>query len=422
MNIKEKAKRAKQVTSILSCMSQKEKSKFLKDIAKELVKNKSRLFKENEKDMDEEKNAVLKGRLKFNDAKINDLVLGLNNLADMDDPVGKITRATELDDGLELYRVSYPLGVVGVIFESRPDAMVQIASLCFKSGNCVLLKGGKEARNTLVALHSIFVEVSMKNNINPNWIQMLYDREDVARMLKLEEYVDMIIPRGSKELIRHIMDNTRIPVLGHSDGICHIYIDDDADLDMAIKICVDAKCQYPAACNAVETLLVNSKIASRFLPKLQKAMPNVKLLGDDKVRKIINVEKATEKDWRAEYNDLILSIRIVESLEHALEHINKYGSKHTDSIVTKDRKKAEYFMHVVDSANVYWNASTRFSDGFRYGFGAEVGIATSKIHARGPVGLDGLLTYKWKLVGTGNIVADYNGEKPKRKFKHRDIL
>jgi glutamate-5-semialdehyde dehydrogenase len=242
-------------------------------------------------------------------------------------------------------------------------------------------------------------------------------------MLDLDDSVDMIIPRGSGEFVRYIMEHTKIPVLGHSSGICHIYVDEDSDTDMAVSIVYDAKCQYPAACNAVETLLVHKSVASEFLPKLKDTLDlvNVELIGDDSTRKVISIPQASEKDWSTEYNDLKLSIKIVDSVDDAIMHINKYGSRHTDSIITKNKNIAKKFMKRIDSANVFWNCSTRFSDGYRYGLGAEVGISTSKIHARGPVGVEGLVIYKWKLIGNGNIVADYVGSSPKKKFTHKKL-
>jgi glutamate-5-semialdehyde dehydrogenase len=255
------------------------------------------------------------------------------------------------------------------------------------------------------------------------WIQLLETRQDVTEMLALEEHIDLIIPRGSNEFVRHIMNNTNIPVLGHADGICHVYVDGDADLEMAVNVTVDSKCQYVAVCNAAETLLVDAKIADTFLPKVKAALEqkNVELRGCEKTASMIEVKPATEEDWSAEYLDNILSIRVVDGLDAAIDHINRYGSGHTDSIVTADKGKAERFMSLVDSANVFWNCSTRFSDGYRYGLGAEVGISTNKIHARGPVGLEGLLIYKWRLSGTGQIVADYSGPDAK-KFTHRKLV
>jgi len=366
--------------------------------------------------------APLLKRLKFDEDKIADVCAGIDSLIKLDDPVGKTITATELDEGLELYKVSCPIGVIGVVFESRPDALVQISTLCLKSGNSVLLKGGSEAGSTNRILTDVISRASEKAGLPKGWIQLLETRQDVAEMLRMDRYIDLVIPRGSNEFVRYVMDNTNIPVLGHAEGICHVYIDSDADLDMAVNIAVDSKCQYVAVCNAAETMLVHSGIAEAFLPRVKTALQRkgVELCGCDKTASIIEVKPATEQDWSTEYLDYIISIKVVDSVDEAIEHINKYGSNHTDSIVTADREKAARFMDLVDSANVFWNCSTRFSDGFRYGLGAEVGISTSKIHARGPVGLEGLVIYKWKLLGTGQVVADYTGPNAK-KFTHKKI-
>ncbi|MCK5283317.1 MAG: glutamate-5-semialdehyde dehydrogenase [Nanoarchaeota archaeon] len=419
--IKEKAKHAKEASILMASISKGNKA--LLEIAKSLKEKKEFLIRENQKDLEESKdigNALLK-RLLFDEKKIDELVKGLNDLAEIDDPVGKTLKVTELDQGLELYKVSSPIGVIGVVFESRPDALVQISSLCLKSGNSVLLKGGKEALHTNKALFNLIKEVSEKNNIPKGWIQLIETREDVNEMLKLDEYIDLIVPRGSNAFVKYVMDHTNIPVLGHSDGICHIYVDKDVDIDLALKVCFDAKCQYAAVCNALETLLVNSKIAEEFLPRLKNDLETakVRLLGDEKTLKIIDIGKADEEDWSTEYNDLILSIKIVDNLDDAINHINRYGSRHTDAIITKDKENAKRFMQLVDSANVFWNCSTRFADGYRYGLGAEVGISTAKIHARGPVGLDGLMIYKWKLIGKGHIAADYSDNK--KSFTHKKL-
>ena len=327
-----------------------------------------------------------------------------------------------MDKGLDLYKVSCPIGVIGIIFESRPDALVQISTLCLKSGNACLLKGGAEAANTNKILFEIIRDSSIKAGIPENWIQLLQTRADVQVILELDKYIDLIIPRGSNEFVRYIMDNTNIPVLGHAEGICHIYVDSKADIDMAVKITVDGKTQYAAVCNAAETLLVHKDIAKKFLPLVKTALEakDVELRGCEKTRKIINIKRASGKDWSTEYLTEILSIKIVDSLDEAIEHINTYGSHHTDIIVTQNKVVAADFLELVDSANVFLNASTRFSDGYRYGLGAEVGISTNKIHARGPVGLEGLVIYKWKLIGSGQIVADYSGRDAKQ-FTHKKL-
>ncbi len=427
MNIFEIASIAKSASIQLAAAGTDVKNNALAEIAKALKQRSAEIVSANKEDLvTAEKNNLagpLLKRLKFDEGKIADVCAGIESLIKLDDPVGKTITATELDKGLELYKVSCPIGVIGVVFESRPDALVQISTLCLKSGNAVLLKGGSEAAITNKILAETVSEASENAGIPKGWIQLLETRQDVAQMLAFDEYIDLVIPRGSNEFVRYIMDNTNIPVLGHADGICHVYIDSDADLDMAVNITVDSKCQYVAVCNAAETLLVDNKIAEKFLPKVKTALEEkgVELRGCEKTASIIKVKPATEEDWSTEYLDYILSIRVVEGLEEAIEHINHYGSGHTDSIVTADKEKAERFMALVDSANVLWNCSTRFADGFRYGLGAEVGISTNKIHARGPVGLEGLVIYKWKLFGTGQVVADYSGLNAKQ-FTHRRLV
>ena len=426
MSISDIAVKAKAASIQLAAVKTAVKNKALAEIAAALRQNSSEIIAANKKDLAEaEKNnlaAPLLKRLKFDEGKIADVCAGIESLIKLDDPVGKTLTATELDKGLELYKVSCPIGVIGVVFESRPDALVQISTLCLKSGNAVLLKGGSEAAETNRILADVICAAGEKAGIPKGWIQLLQTRQDVAEMLAMDENIDLIIPRGSNEFVRYIMDNTNIPVLGHADGICHVYIDGDADLKMAVNIAVDSKCQYVAVCNAAETLLVDAKIAESFLPKVKEAMAkhNVELRGCDKTAAIIDVNPACQEDWSTEYLDYILSIKVVDGLDEAIEHINRYGSGHTDAIVTADSQKAEKFMELVDSADVFFNCSTRFSDGFRYGLGAEVGISTNKIHARGPVGLEGLLIYKWKLTGTGQIVADYTGPNAK-KFTHKKL-
>ena len=352
--------------------------------------------------------APLLKRLTFREEKLAAVTAGLKALAALADPIGQTTYACELTEGLKLYRVACPIGVIGVIFESRPDALVQIASLALKSGNAVLLKGGREALRTNQALCDCLREAAEKVGLPADFAQLLTTRDDVAAMLKEDALIDLIIPRGSNEFVRYIMDNSRIPVLGHADGICHVYVDASADVEMAVSIAVDSKAQNVSVCNAMETLLVHRDIAPVFLPKLLPAMQakNVRLLGDEATQAIIPVDAATEADWATEYLDYTLSIRVVDDLEAAIDHINRYGSGHTDCIVTEDMTHAQAFMTRVDSAGVYHNVSTRFADGFVYGFGAEVGIATGKIHARGPMGLEGLTTYKYKLLGSGQLMSE----------------
>ena len=427
MNISEIAAAAGAASIQLAVARTDVKNNALAEIGKALKQHSAEIISANKEDLvTAEKNNLagpLLKRLKFDEGKIADVCAGIDSLIKIDDPVGKTITATELDKGLELYKVTCPIGVIGVVFESRPDALVQISTLCLKSGNAVLLKGGSEAAKTNRILAETISEASEKAGLPKGWIQLLETRQDVAQMLALDEYIDLVIPRGSNEFVRYIMNNTNIPVLGHADGICHVYIDSDADLDMAVNITVDSKCQYVAVCNAAETLLVDYKIAEKLLPKVKTALEEkgVQLRGCEKTVSIIDVKPAVEEDWSTEYLDYILSIKVVDGLEQAIEHINHYGSGHTDSIVTADKNKADSFMDLVDSANVLWNCSTRFTDGFRYGLGAEVGISTNKIHARGPVGLEGLVIYKWKLLGTGQVVADYVGSDAKKKFTHKSL-
>ena len=425
MSVLQSAMAAKEASIYLAAISTDIKNNALLTIAQALQKNIHAIVQANSIDLERSQQenipAPLIKRLKFDEAKINEVIAGIESLIKLPDPVGNTLLATQLDDALTLYKVSCPIGVIGVIFESRPDALVQISTLCLKSGNTVLLKGGSEAKETNKILSQIIYDAGVAAGIPQNWLTLLETREDVTALLKMDDYIDLIIPRGSNAFVKYIMDNSRIPVLGHADGICHTYIDKDADITMAVKVATDAKVQYVAVCNATETLLVHRAIAHTFLPLIQQELKkyNVEIVGCEQTQKIINVNPATEEDWKTEYLDYKISIKVVDTLDDAIHHINKYGSKHTDSIITNDQQAAKKFMDLVDSGNVFWNCSTRFSDGFRYGFGAEVGISTSKIHARGPVGLEGLIIYKYKLIGNGNIVEDY--VKGKRTFKHKKL-
>ncbi|MCL6477265.1 MAG: glutamate-5-semialdehyde dehydrogenase [Peptococcaceae bacterium] len=422
MRMNELASRVKEASIKLAGAGTELKNNALARIAQSLRNRKEEIIRANLEDLKrserENLSAPLLKRLKFDEAKIEDVVDGIYSLIALEDPVGKTLLSTELDDGLELYKVTCPIGVIGVIFESRPDALVQISTLSLKSGNGVLLKGGSEARETNRILAEVIIKASQEAGISANWAALLETRSDVNEMLKMDKYIDLIIPRGSNDFVRYIMDNSRIPVLGHADGICHCYIDEDADLDMAVKVVVDSKTQYVAVCNALETLLVHEKAAPVFLPELKKALEQkqVDLIGCPKTLAVIPGIPATEEDWKTEYLDYKLSVKVVSGIDEAIDHINTYGSGHTDSIITRDKGKAALFMDYVDSGNVFWNCSTRFSDGFRYGFGAEVGISTGKIHSRGPVGLEGLVIYKYRLIGNGHIVGDYANRL--KSFKH----
>ena len=365
--------------------------------------------------------APLLHRLVFGREKLEQVCSGLKALASLPDPIGKTTYAMEITEGLDLYRVVCPIGVIGVIFESRPDALVQIASLCIKSGNAVLLKGGREALRTNQALTAVIRKALSDVQLPEDCAQILETREDVAAMLKEDELIDLIIPRGSNAFVRYIMDNSRIPVLGHAEGLCHVYVDRDADPDMAVRIVTDSKTQNVSVCNAAETLLIHEDAAPRMLPMIAAALRDkgVEIRGDDKTAAIIDCIPASDDDWSTEYLDLIISVKIVGSLRQAIDHINRFGSHHTDCIVTSDADTAAVFLNRVDSSGVYWNASTRFSDGFVYGFGAEVGIATGKLHARGPMGLEGLTTYKYKLIGDGHTMAEMKSGV--RHYTHRGL-
>jgi glutamate-5-semialdehyde dehydrogenase len=370
---------------------------------------------------------ALYARLKLDATKLKGAIVGVRDVGKLADPVGQIQIQRELDSGLVLQRVSCPVGVLGVIFEARPDAVIQIASLAIKSGNGVILKGGREAIESCTVLVRAIKAGLAQSDVNPDVVQLLTTRSETTELLKLDRYVDLIIPRGSNEFVKYVQDNTRIPVLGHADGICHLYVDREADFDKAIAIAIDAKTQYPAACNAIETLLIHESIAAEFLPLIiSKFQANgVEIRLDEVGHKILGTEAsqialATAVDWVAEYSDLIISIKIVPDLESAIAHINTYGSRHTDSIVTENIETANIFMSQVDAAGVFHNCSTRFADGFRYGFGAEVGISTQKMPPRGPVGLEGLITYKYRLTGNGHIAATYTGDNPK-PFTHRDF-
>ncbi len=424
MEQKQWALDARQASYKLAVLSLKERNAALRGIQDALKKHKETIFAQNALDMaqaEEEHLAMpLLKRLKFDEAKLADVLSGLDSLIALPDPLGKITLARELTPGLNLYRVACPIGVIGVVFESRPDALVQIAGLCLKSGNAALLKGGREALRTNRALMAAMQE-GAKDILPPGWAALLETRDDVNDMLSQDESIDLIIPRGSNAFVKYIMEHTAIPVMGHAEGLCHTYVDASAEIDMAVKVVVDAKTQALAVCNATETLLVHRDIAAAFLPPCAEALKarGVELRGDERTREIIPCQPATDADWDTEYLDAILSIKIVDSIEEAIAHINRHGSHHTDAILARDEQAQRRFLSGVDSAGVYVNCSTRFADGFRYGFGAEVGIATGKLHARGPVGVEGLCTYKYQLIGSGQTVAEtVNGT---ITYTHKDL-
>ena len=426
MDLKSKAVAARSASIALGAASAQIKNAALRAVGSALEAKKNDIFAANQLDLAAaKKDAVadpLVKRLKFDEDKLREVLDGIASLVSLPDPVGKTLSARELDKNLDLYQVSSPIGVIGVIFESRPDALVQISTLCLKSGNSVMLKGGSEALETNRILSGIIAETTAKAGLPAGWVQLIETRADVRDMLELDAEIDLLIPRASNEFVQYIMGNTNIPVLGHADGICHAYIHDDADYEQAVRVVVDSKTQYVAVCNALETLLVHRETARTFLPLVRTALEKkgVLLKGCEQTRQIIDIDLADEEDWSTEYLDLILSIRVVDGFDEAVGHINRYGSHHTDTILASTRNTAERFMNLVDSANVLWNCSTRFADGYRYGLGAEVGIGTGKIHARGPVGMEGLLIYKWKLFGDGQIVADYTGPDGKN-FSHTAI-
>jgi len=425
MSVLNMAKEAYEASISLASLSAETKNKVLEGIIAEIHEHTEDIITANEMDLEraaaENLAAPLLKRLKFDKGKIEDAINGIKSLITLPDPCGRVLETTELSEGLILKKVTCPIGVIGVIFESRPDALIQIASLCIKSGNAVLLKGGSEALLTNRILTKIITNAIKNNNLPDSCVSLLESRDDVNEMLSCDEYIDLIIPRGSNEFVRYIMENSRIPVMGHADGICHVYVDKAADLDMAVKVTLDSKTQYVAVCNAAETLLVHSDIAEEFLPKMYAAFKSkgVTVKGCERTCKIIDALPADESDFKTEYLDLIISVKIVDSIDDAIGHINHYGSGHTDAIITKDLKAGERFLNLVDSADVFLNCSTRFADGFRFGFGAEVGISTNKLHARGPVGLEGLMIYKYKLYGSGQIVEDFVSGK--KKFTHKKL-
>ena len=429
MDIKNRTKAMKVASPILAATTLKQRNDALDNIAKELENQKAEIFAANKLDLDAAKTnniapAIIK-RLKFDEVKLRDAIQGIKDLINLPDPLGNVLLERELNEGFVLTKVSVPIGVIGVIFEARPDALVQISSLCLKSGNCAILKGGKETVNTNRTLFEIIKNAASASGLPENCLLQAEAHSEINELLSCDESVDLLIPRGSNSFVRYIMENTKIPVMGHSSGICHIYVDEFFDLKKSIPIIVDSKIQYAAACNAVETLLFNRKIDKNYIKAIAQALvdADVKLRGSRDIAEVLgdefDVEVMHDDEFATEYNDLVISLKFVSDINEAVTHINTFGSHHTDCILTEDNDRAEFFTKMVDSASVYVNVSTRFADGFRYGFGAEVGISTGKIHARGPVGLDGLITYKYKLVGDGEIVADYaNGNK---KFHHKDI-
>lgn len=422
--MKEIAKKVKVDSFLLMASSNEMRNTCLKNIIENLKKDKEHILAENKRDIEnarlENISSSILSRLLFDEHKMDTVIAGINDLIKMPDPIGKITLKRELDEGLVLTRTTTPIGVIGVIFEARPDALVQIASLCIKSGNAAILKGGSEALFTNRALFESIKRALKDSNLPEHALVQLEARSDVSELLSCYEYVDLLIPRGSNSFVKYIMDNTSIPVMGHADGICHTYVDEEFDLDKSIRILVDAKTQYPSACNTTETILIHKNAIDKLFPRLNKAFNDAKIkvfAHKNIIDKFDNAVPATDNSFHTEYLEKTVNVKTVDNIDEAINHINTYGSHHTDAILTNIDSNADYFMNRVDSANVYKNCSTRFADGFRYGFGAEVGISTGKLHARGPVGLEGLCTYKYKLYGNGDIVADYADGKKEFHFK-----
>lgn len=414
-NILETVKKASIAKARLFSLTEEKKDEALMLISQGVERNKERIFEENKKDLENAKKMLDAGeitkatfdRLKLDENKMRDMIKGVHDVIRLEDPSNKVIWAKELDEELVLKKVTCPIGLIGIIFEARPDVLIQITSLAIKSGNAVILKGGKESNNT----NKIFFEIVQEALSNVEGfpveaVNLVFSHQDINELLKLDEYIDLIIPRGSNKLVNFIKENTKIPVLGHASGICHIFVNKDAELEMAKKIIYDAKTQYPSACNSVETVLVHKSF--------EKTEELKEFLTSNGIKVIENPER-----FDIEYSDKILTLKPIESLNAAIDHINKFGSHHTDCIITENKKEAEEFLSKVDSAGVYHNVSTRFADGFRYGFGAEVGISTNKTLARGPVGLDGLCAYKYKLYGHGEIVDDY--AKGRKQFHHKFI-
>jgi glutamate-5-semialdehyde dehydrogenase len=426
-------RRARKAAHVLATLSGERRNEALHAAANAIEARAEEILAANEKDCADAQRAVERGelsramfaRLRTTERGIAEMATRVREVASLPDPLHRRLSTMELDDDLVLHKETCPLGVVGVVFEARPEVVAQISSLALKSGNAACLKGGAEAAESNAVLVSVWRDaLSAFPDIPADSVVLIHTREDVAKILALHEEIDLIVPRGSNEFVRYVTENSRIPVLGHGEGICHVYVHSDANLQKAIDVTYDSKVQYPAVCNAMETLLVHTEIAPAFLPlmvaEFRKA--GVEVRGCARTMELAkdkDVVAATEEDWKKEYSDLIVSIKVVDGVNEAIEHINRYGSRHTESIVTESHDVASRFMEFVDAANVFQNASTRFSDGFRYGLGAEVGISTGKLHARGPVGLEGLTIYKYKLFGKGQTVASYS--KGQRTFKHRSI-
>ncbi len=426
------AEAAKKAARRLATSTSEQRNAALEAIAQELSRRSEAILAASAADVADAEAGLGRGelsqsllqRLKLSPGKLDSMIEGIRGVAKLPDPVGRVLERTELDSGLELEKVGCPLGLLAVIFEARPEAVTQISSLAIKSGNAAILKAGREVERTATALvEGIRHALKTRTDIPEDAITNVQQRAEVDELLKLDGLIDLVIPRGSYALVRHVQEATRIPVLGHSEGVCHIYVDRAANVEMALRLIDDAKTDYPAACNAVETVLVHEAIAPRFLPLLAEEMRKrgVRLRGSVEAVALLPgeaIEPVMENEWHNEYGDLVLAVKVVASQAQAMDHIARHGSAHTDAIVTDDTRAAQAFLDEVDSAGVYHNASTRFSDGFRYGLGAEVGISTGRLHARGPVGLEGLTTYKFVLRGQGHVASEYQGPDA-RPFLHR---
>ncbi len=424
-NIREEVRKMKLVSPAMASTSNEDRGRMLRGIAEALTVSKDRIFAANAEDVAAAETegispSIIK-RLRFTEEKLRDCLSGIDTMIRLPDPTGKIELARELDEGLTLYRVTVPIGVIGVIFEARPDALVQISCLCIRSGNCAVLKGGRETAKTNKVLFDIIKAAAVQEGMPADALLQVSLHNEIDELLACDGDVDLLIPRGSNKFVQYIMNNTKIPVMGHADGVCHTYVDRFADQGEALRIIIDAKTQYAAACNATETVLIDRAILPEFLPKLKDALDrnHVRIHGTKEIADLTGCDVMADDSFHKEYLDNDISLKAVRDVKEAVDHINRFGSHHTDSILTENEENARYFLTMVDSAGVYQNCSTRFADGYRYGFGAEVGISTSKLHARGPVGLDGLVTYKYKLIGHGQIVRDYASGK--KQFHHKDL-
>lgn len=435
---------AKSASHVLATLPASARNDALTAIHAALTDAKDEILAANARDLEIARKAAANGQLKDSlvsrldlgkKGKWEDMLKGILDVRGLEDPVGKVTLRTKLDDGLELERVTAPIGVLLIIFEARPEVIANIASLAIKSGNAAILKGGKESTESFVAISRTISSALDRTRVPNGAIQLVTTRDVIPQLLALDRHIDLVIPRGSNELVRYIKSNTKIPVLGHADGICAAYLEESADPKIAVDVIIDSKTSYPAACNALETLLVQEAALYTAFPAVAKALlaAGVELRCDGRSKGVINtlnlqeggpaglVKDAEDVDYDTEHLSLVLAVKTVRDLEEAIEHINTHGSHHTDVILTSSKEQAEHFMSGVDSAGVYWNASTRFADGMRYGFGTEVGISTNKIHARGPVGLEGLMIYKYKIRGAGHKTSDYGEGEGQKKYKHESL-